>query len=81
MITIITSGFLSYYEFATLCDTHVLVPHMVNMVVKCYSYDFTWIAYKDPFWKEQTTVPQEHAMEIMAALSHYKMHAADIMRF
>ena len=51
------------------------------MFVKCHTYNFTWIAYEDPLWREQTTVPQEHAMAMMAALFHYKMHAADIMRF
>ena len=81
MIPILTSGFLSYYDFATLCDAHVLIPHMIKMYVKCDSYDFTWIAYENPLWKEQTTVPQAHAMAMMAALFHYKMHAADIMRF
>ena len=41
VITILMSGYLSYYEFATLCDTHVLVSHMVKMFIKCHSYDFT----------------------------------------
>ena len=54
---------------------------MIKMFFKCNLYDFTWIAYENPLWKEQTTVPQEHAMAMMAALFHYKMHAADIMRF
>ena len=39
------------------------------------------MAYEDPFWKEQTTVPIIHAGAILAALFHYKMHAADLMCF
>ena len=57
MITVMTSGFLSYYDFATICDTHVLVLHMIKMFVKCHTYDFTWIVYQDPLWRKQTTVP------------------------
>jgi len=81
LITVLTSGYLDYYEFLRLCHTHVLVPHMVKMFIKCHSYDFTWIAYEDPFWKEQTTVPQNHSTAMLAALFHYKMHASDVMRF
>ena len=81
MTTVMPSSFLSYYNFATICDTHVLVPHMINMFAKYHTYNFKWIAYEDSLWRKQTTVPQEHAMAMMAALFHYKIHAADIMRF
>lgn len=50
-------------------------------MIKCYSYDFTWIAEEDAEWKKQTTVPQNHAMATLAALFHYRMHAPDVMRF
>lgn len=81
LFPILVSGYLGYYEFATLCNTHVLIPHMVKMIIQCHSYNFTWISYEDPFWKQQTTVPQSHAMAILAALFHYRMHAPDVMRF
>ena len=81
MITIMTTGYLPYYKFATLYDTHVLVLHMVKMFIKCHSYNFTWIAYKDQFWKEQKTLPQNHAMAILVALFNYKIHAADMIHF
>ena len=51
------------------------------MFLKCHLYNFTWIAYEYLLWREQTTVPQEHAMAMMVALFHYKIHAADIMWF
>ena len=51
------------------------------MYVKCYTYDFSRMAYEDPFWKAQTTVPIIHARAMLAALFHYKIHAADVMRF
>ena len=56
-------------------------PHMEKMFIKCHSYEFTLIAYKDPLWKEETTVPQIHARAMLTALSHYKMHTSDDMRF
>ena len=39
------------------------------------------MAYEDPFWKAQMTVPIIHARVMLAALFHYKMHAADVVRF
>ena len=51
------------------------------MITKCHNYDFTWISYEDPYWKDQQDVPQLHAMAMMAALFHYRMHAPDLMRF
>ena len=81
LIPLLLSGYLAYYDFASLCATHALIPHLVRMIVKCHSYNFTWIAAEDPFWKQQTTVPQSHAMATLAALFHYRMHAPDVMRF
>ncbi|KAL7523679.1 hypothetical protein ACHAXR_000284, partial [Thalassiosira sp. AJA248-18] len=51
------------------------------MIVQLARYDFTWIAYEDPDWKHQTTVPQSHARAFLAALFHYGMHAPDVMRY
>ena len=51
LFTIITSGFLDFYSFCCLCNTHLLVIHLITMIIKCHSYDFSWIAYEDPFWK------------------------------
>ena len=59
----------------------MLVLHLVTMIIKCHLYDFTWIAYKDPFLKRQTSVPQSHTFAMLSALFHYKMHASDVMRF
>ena len=81
LLPILTSGFLDFYSFCRLCTTHVLILHMTTMIIKCQSYDFTWIAYEDPFWKQQTSVPQSHAFAMLAALFHYRMHAPDVMRF
>ena len=81
IVPILVSGYLGYYEFSALCNTHKLIPHIVKMLIKCHNYNFTWIAYEDPYWKDQNKVPQSHAMAMMAALFHYRMHAADIMRF
>ena len=75
------SGCLAYYDFASLCSTHPLVLHLVKMIVKCHDYNFTWVAYEDPFWKKQLTVPRDHAYAMLAALFHYRMHAPDLMRF
>ena len=74
LFPILTSGFLDFYSFCRLCTTHVLVLHLVTMIIKCHSYDFTWIAYEDPFWKRQTSVPQSHAFAMLSALFHYRMH-------
>ena len=41
----------------------------------------SWVAYEDPFWKEQTIVPIFHVRAMLAALFHYIMHAADVMCF
>ena len=49
MTTVLTSGNVSYCEFTTLCETQVLIQHIAKMFIKCHSYDFTWIAYEDPF--------------------------------
>ena len=81
LFPILTSGFLDFYSFCSLCSTHILVIHLITMIIKCHSYDFTWIAYEDPFWKRQTTVPQSHAFAMLAALFHYRMHSPDVMRF
>ena len=81
LVPIVTSGFLLFCDFASLYDTHVLVPHLAKMYVKCYTYNFSWMAYEDPFWKEQTTVLITHARAMLVALFHYKMHAVDVMRF
>ena len=78
---ILVSGFLGYYDFTALCNTHVLIPHLVKMIVTCHNYDFTWIAHEDPNWRKQDGVPQSHAMAMLAALFHYRMHGPDIMRF
>ena len=78
---ILVSGYLGYYEFARLCTDNKVITHLVKMIIKCHSYDFTWIAYEDPFWKQQTTVPQSHSRAMLAALFHYRMHAPDLMRF
>ena len=51
------------------------------MIIKCSSYEFTWLAYEDADWKQQTTVPQDHALATLAALFHYCMHAPDVLRF
>lgn len=81
LFPILTSGYLDFITFASLCSTHALIPHLVKMIIKCYSYDFTWIADEDPHWKQQTTVPQSHSIAIMAALFHYRMHSPDVMRY
>ena len=78
---ILVSGYLGFYEFAKLCSINKLIPHLVKMIIICNSYDFTWIAYEDPFWKQQMDVPQSHAMAMLAALFHYRMHAPDVLRF
>ena len=80
-VPFLLSGYLEYYDFAALCATHILIPHMVKMIIKCHSYNFAWISHEDPLWKQQATVPQHHAMAILAALFHYRMHAPDVMRF
>jgi len=51
------------------------------MLVKCHTYDFTWLAFEDPYWKDQTSVPQNHAHAMLAALFHYGMHAPDVLRW
>jgi len=81
LFPILTSGFLDFYSFCCLYSTHILVIHLVTMIIKCHSYDFTWIAYEDPFWKRQTSIPQSHAFAMLAALFHYKMHAPAVMQF
>ena len=81
MFPILASGFLDFYSFVHLCSTHILVLHFVTMMIRCQTYDFQWIAYEDPFWKDQKTVPQSHAFAMLAALFHYRMHAPDVMRF
>ena len=53
LVRILTSEYLSFYHFASLCDTHTLVPHLTKTFVRCHSYDLTWIAYEDPFWVEK----------------------------
>ena len=68
---ILVSGYLDFYDFSCLCSTHGLIPHLVSMIIRCHPYDFTWIAYEDPFWKQQTTVPQSHACIMLAALFHF----------
>ena len=78
---ILTSGYLNLMGFCALCETHVLFAHLAKMIIKCHSYDFTWIAYEYPFWKQQTDVPLSHAFAMLAALFHYRMHAPDVMRF
>ena len=78
---ILTSGYLDLYSFCTVCHTHVLFEHLVKMIIHCMSYDFTWISYEDPYWKQQSDVPQSHARAMLAALFHYRMHAPDVMRF
>ena len=80
LFPLLTSGYLNFYDFMCLCGTHILIPHMVKMIIKCHTYDFTWITYEDPFWKQQTIVPQSHAMAMLAALFFYRMHAPDVMR-
>ena len=49
IVPIIVSGYLGYYEFSALCNTHKLIPHIVKMLIKCHNYNFTWIAYEDPY--------------------------------
>ena len=78
---ILTSGYLDLYAFCTVCHTHALFEHLAKMIIQCTSYDFTWIAYEDPYWKQQSDVPQSHARAMLAALFHYGMHAPDVMRF
>ena len=78
---IITSGYLDYYGFSTLCKTNSIIPHLTEMIIKCSSYEFTWLAYKYADWKQQTTMPQDHALATLAALFHYRMHATDVLRF
>ena len=78
---ILTSGYLDLYTFCTVCHTHALFENLAKMIIQCTSYDFTWIAYEDSFWKQQLYVPQSHALAMMAALFHYRMHAPDVMRF
>ncbi|KAL7523340.1 hypothetical protein ACHAXR_000806, partial [Thalassiosira sp. AJA248-18] len=81
LFPILMSGYLGFCEFSALCNTHSVIPHLVKMMVKLQNHDFRWLAYDDPHWKAQQTVPQSHAMAILAALFHYRMHAADVMRY
>lgn len=75
------SGYLDMYSFVSLCAITPVIPHLAKMMISLYNHDFTWLAYDDPEWKSRTTVPQSHARAILAALFHYRMHAADVMRF
>ncbi|KAL7535992.1 hypothetical protein ACHAWF_006478, partial [Thalassiosira exigua] len=78
---LLLSGYLDFCSFAALCEITPVIPHIATMVVRLYNYDFTWITYEDPNWKNQLTVPQSNARAMLAALFHYRMHAADVMRF
>jgi hypothetical protein len=78
---ILMSGYLDLYMFSTVCHIHVLFEHLTRMIIRCTSYNFTWISYEDPFWKQQTDVPQSHAVVMLVALFHYRMHAPDVMQF
>ena len=75
------SGYLDYYAFTSLCSAHPLIEHLAKVIIKCYTYDFTWIAYEDPYWKDQITVPKSHAKAMLAALFHYRMNTPDVLRF
>ena len=58
IILILVSGYLGFYDFARLCNTHALIPHRAMVITKCHTYDFTGIAHEDPFWKQQSVVPR-----------------------
>ena len=81
MVHVLWSGYLPFNSFASLCDITPVIPHLAKMVINCHTYDFTWLAFEDPYWKEQMTVPQNHAHAMLAALFHYGMHAPDVMRW
>ena len=80
MITILTSGYQLYYEFTTLYETYVLVPHMT----KCSSSSIPMTSCglrTKTLLEGANHGPTNHARTMLSALFHYKMHAANIMCF
>ena len=48
MVPILTSGVLSFFEFASLCSITPLIPHVGRLAVAFYTYDFIWLKEEDP---------------------------------
>ena len=75
---ILKSGYLNHSD---VIKVHPLIPHLILMMRRLSTYDFTWIRSIDRDWASQTAIANEKRIAMMACLLHYNMDVGLLMRY
>ena len=75
---LLKSGYVAHDD---LIPIHPLVPHLIKMMSRLSTYNFTWIRTIDKDWASQKVIASEKRIAMMACLLHYNMDVGLLMRY
>ena len=68
-------------DLVTVLQAHPLLAHMHTMISALNDYDFTWVRQINTNWATQTSLSPLKIKAMTAALFHYNLSVANLMRW